>query len=243
MPVRRGADRDQGPLGSGGGRAGAKRRLFGSGWSPPSARNPPSKGAEDQRVRDRSRDRAPGHWSAYDGRARRPRAEALRAVCACGWRGAAEYLLDWATFGDRPQYEADVDPSASLADWTAHLSVVHEVAVPLPEPWPLLVEMAERLTVTAEGAPLAALRAAGVLERMAAGSGGRPSARCATTACLPKRWPPGSDHLLQGPGPAPDRAGQVTARVADYALWSAGEGACGVQKVMVRPSRPACRAV
>ncbi|WP_405786562.1 ISL3 family transposase [Streptomyces sp. NBC_00029] len=46
------------------------------------------------------------HWSAYDGRYRRPRADALRAVCACGRRGAAEYPLDWATIGDRPLYEA-----------------------------------------------------------------------------------------------------------------------------------------
>ncbi|MFD9744712.1 hypothetical protein ACFWX5_14350 [[Kitasatospora] papulosa] len=34
------------------------------------------------------------HWTVYDGRLRRPRAEALRAVCACGWQGAAEYPLD-----------------------------------------------------------------------------------------------------------------------------------------------------
>ncbi|WP_406083478.1 hypothetical protein [Streptomyces virginiae] len=74
------------------------------------------------------------HWTAYDGRSRRPRAEALRAVCACGWRGAAEYPLDWATIGDRPLYEADVDLAGPLADWTAHLSVVRDRAVPLPEP-------------------------------------------------------------------------------------------------------------
>ncbi|MFF4448785.1 hypothetical protein [Streptomyces sp. NPDC001502] len=109
------------------------------------------------------------HWSAYDGRYRRPRAEVLRAVCACGWRGAAEYPLDWATVGDRPLYEADIDLSAPLADWTAHLSVVREAAVPLPEPLAaLLVEMAEQLNAAAAGAPLAALRAAGVLERVAA---------------------------------------------------------------------------
>ncbi|WP_406739526.1 hypothetical protein OG365_39760 (plasmid) [Streptomyces sp. NBC_00853] len=108
------------------------------------------------------------HWSAYDGRYRRPRAEALRAVCACGWRGAAEYSLDWATVGDRPLYEADVDLAGPLADWSAHLSVIREAAVPLPETLDaLLVEMAERLTATAEDAPLAALRAAGVLERIA----------------------------------------------------------------------------
>ncbi|ARE72566.1 hypothetical protein B6R96_00195 [Streptomyces sp. Sge12] len=55
------------------------------------------------------------HWSAYDGRSRRPRAEALRAVCACGWRGPAQ---------------ADVDLTGPLADWTAHLSVVRAAAVP-----------------------------------------------------------------------------------------------------------------
>ncbi|MFF1367852.1 hypothetical protein [Streptomyces virginiae] len=130
------------------------------------------------------------HWSGYDGRYRRPPAEALRAVCACGWRGAAEYPLDRATVGDRPLYEADVDLTGPLADWTAHLSVVREAAVPLPEPLTaLLVEMAERLNVTAADAPPAALRAADVLEWMAA-----------------------RDDLRQGPGHAPDRAGQVTPR-------------------------------
>ncbi|MFD9008694.1 hypothetical protein [Streptomyces sp. NPDC059552] len=109
------------------------------------------------------------HWSAYDGRARRPRAEALRALCACGWRSAAQYPLDWATIGDQPLYEADVDLTGPLADWTAHLSVVRDAAVPLPEPLAaLLVEMADQLTATAADAPLAALRAAGVLERIAA---------------------------------------------------------------------------
>ncbi|MFE5865190.1 hypothetical protein ACFQ77_32260 [Streptomyces virginiae] len=93
--------------------------------------------------------------------------------------------------GRRPAlYEADVDLTGPLADWTAHLSVVREAAVPLPEPLTaLLVEMAERLNVTAADAPPAALRAADVLQRMAA-----------------------RDDLLQGPGHAPDRAGQVTPR-------------------------------
>ncbi len=108
------------------------------------------------------------HWSAYDGRARRPRAEALRAVCACGWRGPAQYGLDWDAIGDRPLYEADVDLSGPLADWTAHLSVVREAAVPLPERLAaLLAEMAGQLNATAADTPLAALRAAGVLERIA----------------------------------------------------------------------------
>ncbi|MEJ8645399.1 hypothetical protein WKI68_37635 [Streptomyces sp. MS1.HAVA.3] len=109
------------------------------------------------------------HWSACDGRACRPRAEALRAVCACGWRSAVHYPLDWDTIGDQPLYEADVDLAGPLADWTAHLSVVRDAAVPLPEPLAaLLAEMTEQLTATAANVPLAALRAAGVLERIAA---------------------------------------------------------------------------
>ncbi|MCX4808819.1 hypothetical protein OG594_46005 [Streptomyces sp. NBC_01214] len=109
------------------------------------------------------------HWSAYDGRHRRPRAEALRAVCACGWRGAAEYPLDWESIGHEPLYEAGVDLTGPLADWNAHLSLVRDKAVRLPEPLAaLLVEITEQLTVTATDTPLAALRAAGVLERIAA---------------------------------------------------------------------------
>ncbi|WP_030384180.1 hypothetical protein [Streptomyces sp. NRRL S-241] len=85
---------------------------------------------------------------------------------ACGWRGSAEYRLDRDTVGDRPPYEADVDPTGPLAHWTAHLSVVRDAAVPLPERLAaLLVEMAGQLA--AADAALAVLRAAGVLERIA----------------------------------------------------------------------------
>ncbi|WP_314254417.1 hypothetical protein [Streptomyces sp. DSM 40907] len=112
------------------------------------------------------------HWSAYDGRARRPRAEALRALCACGWRGPARYPLDWDTIGDQPLYEADIDLTGPRADWTAHLSLVRDKAVPLPGPLAaLLAATAEQLTATAVDTPLAALRAAGMLERTATRAG------------------------------------------------------------------------
>ncbi|WP_328793575.1 MULTISPECIES: hypothetical protein [unclassified Streptomyces] len=68
-----------------------------------------------------------------DGRAGRPRVVALRAGCACGWRGAAEYPLDWATVSDRPLYEADIGLTGPLAEWTAHLSLVRDKAELLPE--------------------------------------------------------------------------------------------------------------
>lgn len=84
-------------------------------------------------------------------------------MCACGWRGAAEYPLDWATIGDRPLYGADVDLTGPLGDWNAHLSLVRDKAVPLPEPLAaLLVEITEQLTATTADAPLAVLRDDGV---------------------------------------------------------------------------------
>lgn len=63
----------------------------------------------------------------------------------------------------------DVDLTGPLADWNAHLSLVRDKAAPLPDSLAaLLVEVAERLTATTADAPLAALRAVGVLERIAA---------------------------------------------------------------------------
>ncbi|MFB6564088.1 hypothetical protein ACFCYH_35270 [Streptomyces sp. NPDC056400] len=64
---------------------------------------------------------------------------------------------------------ADVHLTGPLADWNAHLSLVRDKAAPLPEPLAaLLVELTEQLNATATDAPLAALRAAGMLERIAA---------------------------------------------------------------------------
>ncbi|MFG2236063.1 hypothetical protein ACGFNX_39775 [Streptomyces sp. NPDC048723] len=115
-------------------------------------------------------------------------------MCGCGRRGAAPYRLDRDTVGDQPLYEADVDLTGPLAGWTAHLSVVRDAAVPLPEQLTvLLAEMAGQLTATAADAPLAALRAAGT------------SAEAVATALGPT-YP---KALV----PAHDRAGQVTARI------------------------------
>ncbi|MFD9744711.1 hypothetical protein ACFWX5_14345 [[Kitasatospora] papulosa] len=69
-------------------------------------------------------------------------------------------------------HEADIDLAGPLADWTAHLSVVRDKAAPLPESLAaLLVEIADQLNTTAVDTPLAALRAAGVLERIATRAG------------------------------------------------------------------------
>ncbi|MFE0601669.1 hypothetical protein ACFW2T_14245 [Streptomyces sp. NPDC058892] len=100
-------------------------------------------------------------WHAYDGRYGRPRAALLRGSCSCGWRSAAEYPLDWTTLpDDKPLYEVDVDLSGPIADYTAHLSVIREGAVPLPtELTELLNDLVGQLDRLAVEEPLVALKA------------------------------------------------------------------------------------
>ncbi|MCC0100663.1 hypothetical protein K7B10_39115 [Streptomyces flavotricini] len=85
----------------------------------------------------------------------------LRGSCSCGWRGAAEYPLDWTTLaGDHPLYEADVDLSGPIGDYEAHVSVVRDAAVPLPaELTGLLTELVRQLDVLAVEEPLVVLKA------------------------------------------------------------------------------------
>lgn len=70
-----------------------------------------------------------------------PDTELLRGSCSCGWRGIAEYPLDWTTFpNDKPLYEVEVDLSGPIAHYDAHLSVPRPaepavVDVPLRRRW------------------------------------------------------------------------------------------------------------
>ncbi|MFE9481318.1 hypothetical protein ACFYNM_22270 [Streptomyces spororaveus] len=100
-------------------------------------------------------------WHAYDGRYGRPRAAVLRGSCSCGWRGAAEYPLDWAVLPhDKPLYEVDVDLSGPIADYEAHVSVIRDAAVPLPaELTGLLTDLVRVLDGLAVEEPLVALKA------------------------------------------------------------------------------------
>ncbi|MEU4729583.1 hypothetical protein [Streptomyces sp. NPDC023588] len=100
-------------------------------------------------------------WHVYDGRFGRPRAAVLRGSCSCGWRGMAEYPLDWITLPkDKPLYEADVDLSGPVADFDAHLSVIRDAAVQLPEDLTaLLTALVRRLNGLAAEEPLVALKA------------------------------------------------------------------------------------
>ncbi|MER7735500.1 hypothetical protein ABTX80_31880 [Streptomyces erythrochromogenes] len=112
-------------------------------------------------------------WYAYDGRRGRSRAAVLRGSCSCGWRGAAEYPLDRAALDDdRPLYEADVDLSGPIADHEAHVSVIRDLAVPLPaELTGLLTELVRALDGLAVREPLVTLKALADLRYVIARTG------------------------------------------------------------------------
>ncbi|WP_405419244.1 hypothetical protein [Streptomyces erythrochromogenes] len=112
-------------------------------------------------------------WHTYDGRYARPRAALLRGSCTCGWRGAAEYPLDWTTLpADQPLYEADVDLSGPIADYEAHLSVIRDGTVPLPAGLAgVLSELVGQLGVLAAEEPLVALKALADLRHLIAQTG------------------------------------------------------------------------
>ncbi|MFE3687625.1 hypothetical protein ACFXPM_30950 [Streptomyces sp. NPDC059095] len=112
-------------------------------------------------------------WHSYDGRFGRPRAAVLRGSCACGWRGMAEYPLDWTTLpDDQPLYEADIDLSGPIADHKAHVSVVRRAAVQLPaELIDLFTDLVRRLDGLAAEEPLVALKALADLRYIVAQTG------------------------------------------------------------------------
>ncbi|MFE6906773.1 hypothetical protein [Streptomyces erythrochromogenes] len=69
-------------------------------------------------------------------------------------------------------YEADVDLAGPIADYQAHLTVVRDAAVPLPEPLTaLLTALTENLETAAVKDPLVALKALADLRYLIAGVG------------------------------------------------------------------------
>ncbi|MEV0738779.1 hypothetical protein AB0I51_23185 [Streptomyces sp. NPDC050549] len=108
-------------------------------------------------------------WWAYNGWLGRPKAAAWRASCACGWRGESR-PIDWDQVEDHDL--DDLDTSDAYEDWWEHISAVERRTVPLPEELSDLMEqLEERLDALAETAPVAALKAVAMLERMAARAG------------------------------------------------------------------------
>lgn len=112
-------------------------------------------------------------WHVYDGRFGRPQATVLRGSCSCGWRGMAEYPLDWTTLPkDKPLYEADIDLSGPIADHDAHLSVIRAAAVQLPaELIDLFTDLVRRLNGLTAQEPLVALKALADLRYIVAQAG------------------------------------------------------------------------
>ncbi|MEU5434961.1 hypothetical protein AB0G73_16520 [Streptomyces sp. NPDC020719] len=103
-------------------------------------------------------------WWVYDGTPRAPQATDLRAACVCGWRGLAQYVIDWS---DVERNGPDLyDTSGPYGDWNQHIREVTARTVPLPAAVEDLLErLDEQLTALAMDAPLAALRAVAALER------------------------------------------------------------------------------
>jgi hypothetical protein len=113
-------------------------------------------------------------WWVYDGTLNAPRAERIRARCACGWRGETAYLIEWEKAERHDPFAYDT--SEAERDWEAHLDDVEARSVPLPiEVTDLLHQLRQRLEQLVDDAPLAAVRAAGRLEAMA-GAIGSPAA-------------------------------------------------------------------
>ncbi|RSO41099.1 hypothetical protein DMH15_13650 [Streptomyces sp. WAC 06725] len=112
-------------------------------------------------------------WNVYDGSFTRvPRAAALRAVCSCGWTGE-EHALDWDEIGDQKLAEAGAGAAdACMEDWDGHTEEVERSAIPLPETvTTLLTQLGEEIEQLAKTSPLAALRAARLLEVTAVQAG------------------------------------------------------------------------
>ncbi|MFF7177989.1 hypothetical protein [Streptomyces sp. NPDC008121] len=109
-------------------------------------------------------------WWVYDGILGAPRAQRIRAACACGWRGGTAYRIRWDEVERGVPYAYDTTDAER--DWEAHLDDVEARTVPLPtEVSDLLHRLRQRLEQLVDDAPLVAVKAAGELETIAAAIG------------------------------------------------------------------------
>ncbi|MFC5721007.1 hypothetical protein ACFP1Z_12595 [Streptomyces gamaensis] len=104
-------------------------------------------------------------WWVYDGEGGRPRATHVRGACSCGWRGTPLHAVEWAQDDDGPC--PVLDEAVTSRDWERHIADVRARTVPLPTALEELIRQVERSVddLSCE-APLAALRALTVLERI-----------------------------------------------------------------------------
>ncbi|MET8012952.1 hypothetical protein ABZU86_13050 [Streptomyces sp. NPDC005271] len=105
-------------------------------------------------------------WWVYDGTLGAPRAADLRGSCSCGWRGTSRHPIDWSQVSEGRSDEYDT--LGPREDWAQHIAEVESRSVPLPTDLEDLVDrLDEKLSALAGQAPLAALKAAAALERIA----------------------------------------------------------------------------
>ncbi|MFB7229782.1 hypothetical protein ACFCY9_18850 [Streptomyces fimicarius] len=103
-------------------------------------------------------------WWGFDGRRGGTAATHLRGSCSCGWRGTTLYRVDWdEVHKDHPYMYSTSGPEA---DWKAHGAGVEAKLVPLPDDVAeLLDKLTDRVSGLADHEPLAALRAANLVQR------------------------------------------------------------------------------
>ncbi|BAU81395.1 hypothetical protein [Streptomyces laurentii] len=102
-------------------------------------------------------------WHIYDGTLGAPRADRMRAACACGWYGEAAYPIEWDRVSSREPYHYDT--SGPQGDWATHAREVAALARPLPEDVAaLLSRLRTRVDELENSDILAGLRVMGELE-------------------------------------------------------------------------------
>ncbi|MFJ8429831.1 hypothetical protein ACIQ9P_00875 [Kitasatospora sp. NPDC094019] len=139
--------------------------LLADGTVPGPAFFPMSSGGEGQST---------SQWSVYDGFfGLTPKAHALRAECSCGWTGT-EHPLDWEQIGEQELRVAarDLAEECETEWWDGHTITVEKSAIAVPEEITDLVRLvAEKIEKLAQRSPLAAVRAARLLEVAAVRTG------------------------------------------------------------------------
>lgn len=104
-------------------------------------------------------------WWLYDGKSGGPRAVAVRAACACGWRSPEMFPIDFTDRGRTEGWAEHNDGPASA--WTHHINSLLGTTVP-PEVAETIATLRWLLTGLAESRPLAAITASTEVETVAA---------------------------------------------------------------------------
>ncbi|MFF4647687.1 hypothetical protein [Streptomyces sp. NPDC001389] len=109
------------------------------------------------------------HWSVYDGtHLSRPKADALRGECSCGWSGPT-YPVDWDAADGQPFYESGGTTAEQCEeDWDRHVRTVRNTTIPLPDKLEaLLRDVGHEIEILSWDSPTAAIKAARSLELIA----------------------------------------------------------------------------